>query len=92
MSLKQNIPVVAIAVIVAAFISLYPVMDCEEYECPNAVHSALGAAAMACVAGVLSVFSFLSSRVSSRLPSLRSGGVAMRSQTFSSAPFRPPKV
>ncbi|WP_162924745.1 hypothetical protein [Rubrobacter indicoceani] len=92
MSLKQNITIVMVAIVVAVFVSLYPVVDCEARGCPNAVHSALGATSAACVVGVLSVVSFALPDVLRSLSSLRFGLAAMSSQTCVSTLFRPPRV
>lgn len=92
MPARRDIVIFMISMLVAAFVSLYPVMDCEDHGCPNAVHSALGAASAACVVGVLSAVSFALPNILRSLSSLRFGIFAMCSQTCASTLFRPPRV
>ncbi|WP_162924765.1 hypothetical protein [Rubrobacter indicoceani] len=89
---RRNIPVFVVAIVVSAFVSVYPAVDCRDQGYPSGIHSALGVAATACVAGVLSVVSSLLRSVSVGHSPVSFRSRAMSSQTFTSALFRPPKA
>lgn len=91
MSRRRDIPILVMAVVLAAFVSLYPVMDCEDNGCPDAVHSALGAAAATCVVGIPGAVFFPRAGTLRRSSALLTSITAMFSQTCTSELFRPPR-
>jgi hypothetical protein len=53
MPFSRRALLIASAVLVAAFVALYPVLDCGEGGCPDALHTAGGTAMSACLAVLL---------------------------------------
>lgn len=81
---------IASAVFVAAFMALYPVLDCGDGGCPDALHAAGGTAMSACLAVVLSALSVALARPDGPVwhPSMER---AMSSQADLSPEPYPPK-
>jgi len=91
---RRRILLVLLAVILAAFVTLYPYWDCGPGECPEAAqlsHAASAASLAACIVAVLVAASYASIALAPLFRGRRCDGLQRPAEVYLPPDPRPPR-